>query len=488
MTTKTLFVLAGAAASLSSVALADQPAVSRDEVRAIVSEMLSDAETRSSLLAGGGVAGYEKNFFIASSDNNFRLNFSGYSQWRYTASFRDNGRTGPAVGGVGNAPTGNGASQNDFENGFSNHRTYLQFDGNVINPDFKFVINGEFADKQQIDAGGGFVSNSGNFNLRDAFFSYNLGSGWWIKGGQFRLSFLKEENIADYNQMASERSVTNFVFTQGRSQGVEIGYRQDEFRFIASFNDGLQSLNTDFATAAGGPNYAERDYGFTGRIDWAFAGKLDSFNTFTSKQDDEFGGYIGGGVHLEDTSNTSLPGAPIADHRYFSYTVDGMLKGSGFGLYAAFIGSNSNFRPNFTPPNFGTTAQSSLDNYGLVVQGSWRFLKETEAFVRYDATFYDNAIGFGNGAGAATPNLGDDRQDFITFGVNHYFAGQAARLTVDAIIALQGTAIAGGAFANPGAAGQNAAGFANVLGTAQGLLPSDDNTSVAVRAQFQFMF
>lgn len=452
MTTKTLFVLAGAAASLSSVALADQPAVSRDEVRAIVSEMLSDAETRSSLLAGGGVAGYDKNFFIASSDNNFRLNFSGYSQWRYTMSFRDNGR--------GNAPTGIPGNDNSFENGFSNHRTYLQFDGNVINPDFKFVINGEFSD----------INTSGNFNMRDAYFSYNLGSGWWIKGGQFRLSFLKEENIADYNQMASERSVTNFVFTQGRSQGVEIGYRQDEFRFIASFNDGLQSANTNFATAAGAPNYAERDYGFTGRVDWAFAGKLDSFNTFTSKQDDEFGGYIGGGVHLEDTSNTSGNGAP-QDNRYFSYTVDGMLKGSGFGLYAAFIGSNSNFRPNTISPR-------SFDDYGLVVQGSWRFLKETEAFVRYDATFYDGDRGFN-----------DDRQDFITFGFNHYFAGQAARLTVDAILTLQPTAGLDALFnANPTIAGSGISAGANAIGTAQGLLTSNDTTSVAVRAQFQFMF
>lgn len=117
MTTKNLFVLAGAAASLSSVALADQPAVSRDEVRAIVSEMLSDAETRSSLLQGGGTAGYDKNFFIASSDNNFRINFSGYSQWRYTMSFRDDG--------AGNAPTGVAGNDNNLETGFTDRKSVV---------------------------------------------------------------------------------------------------------------------------------------------------------------------------------------------------------------------------------------------------------------------------------------------------------------------------------------------------------------------------
>ncbi|MFN0011966.1 MAG: hypothetical protein ACKVS8_10015 [Phycisphaerales bacterium] len=462
MTTKNLFVLAGAAASLSSVALADQPAVSRDEVRAIVSEMLSDAETRSSLLQGGGTAGYDKNFFIASSDNNFRINFSGYSQWRYTMSFRDDG--------AGNAPTGVAGNDNNLETGFTNHRTYLQFDGHVINPDFKYVINGEFSDN----------NTGGDFNLRDAFFSYNLGSGWWIKGGQFRLGFLKEENIFDTYQMAAERSVTNFVFTQGRSQGVELGYRADEWRFVGAFSDGLQSANTDFATAAGGPNYAERAYAFTARGDWAFAGKLENFDQFTSKQDDEFAGYIGAALHIEDTSNTNdNAAAPLQqrDNRYSAYTIDAMLKGSGFSLFGAFIGANTDFQP-------GTVAPDNFDDYGVVLQGAWRFVKETEAFIRYDATFYDGDRNFEN-----------DRQDFLTFGVNHYFAGQAARLTVDAILSLQPTELGatapapvGGVGVNPTIAGSPTSFGGSAIGTAQGLLPSRDDTSIALRVQFQFMF
>lgn len=475
MKSKYLFVLAGAAASLSSVALADQPAVSRDEVRAIVSEMLSDAETRSSLLAGGGTAGYDKNFFIASADNNFRLNFSGYSQWRYTLSFRDNKLNGPTTN---NAPTGTANQSNEFENGFTNHRTYLQFDGNVINPDFKFVINGEFSDN----------NTTGNFNLRDAFFTYNLGSGWWIKGGQFRQNFLKEETIFDTRQLASERSVTNFVFTQGRSQGVEVGYRQDEWRFTAEASDGFQSANTDFATAAGAPNYAESDWAVGGRAEWAIVGKLEDFDSFTSKQDDPFGAYIGAAIHGQGSANTafsSVGGVTTtgqSDTRYLTYTVDGMIKGSGWSLYAAFIGSDTNFRnTRATPATPGAAANvSSYDDYGFIVQGSWRFLKETEAFVRYDATWYDNSRGFT-----------DDRQDFITFGVNHYFAGQAARLTLDAIISLQPTTDAAGTFiANPVLIGSatTAAAAGNAIGTAQGLLRSQDDTTVALRAQFQFMF
>ena len=82
---KRLVLLTGAALSLgaASVAQADQ---SNDNVRAIVSEMMSDAETRSSLLAGGD-AGHDGKFFIAG--DGFRLNVGGQIQFRYLLNFRD---------------------------------------------------------------------------------------------------------------------------------------------------------------------------------------------------------------------------------------------------------------------------------------------------------------------------------------------------------------------------------------------------------------
>ncbi len=54
--TKGLFLIAGAAVSLSSVAFAAEP-VTRDEVRAMVAQMLADSETRSSLQGSGGTGG-----------------------------------------------------------------------------------------------------------------------------------------------------------------------------------------------------------------------------------------------------------------------------------------------------------------------------------------------------------------------------------------------------------------------------------------------
>ena len=68
--TKMILVLAGGALSVSGLnALADSTTVNKDEVRAIVAEMLADAQSRSSLLQGQGNAGAHVNSsHVCSSD------------------------------------------------------------------------------------------------------------------------------------------------------------------------------------------------------------------------------------------------------------------------------------------------------------------------------------------------------------------------------------------------------------------------------------
>lgn len=421
-----------------------------DDVRALVAEMLSDAQTRSSLLAapGGTTCGYDKGFALASGDGNFRLVFGGYTQLRYLAVFRDDGR--------GNAPTGVPGNDNSFEGGFENRRTRLKFSGNIVNPDLTYVVQGEFSD----------TSNAGNFFLRDANFTYQLGDGWCIKGGQYKLPFLREEYMDDTKRLAVEGSQATAAFNQGRSQAVELGFRKENYRVLMDFSDGLNTLNTDFATAAGAPNPTASDYAFTGRVDWSPDGKVSDFDEFTSRQDAPWVFNLGGAVHVQGSSNTRGPGGQ-ADTTLLGYTADAMLKGGGWSFFAQFMGMSAH-RPN-VPPQI---AAASTDDYGLVLQAGCRFLKDDEAFFRYAAVFYDSDRGFA-----------DDRQDFATFGWNHYFAGHAAKLTVDVEIALQPTINAAGATLVP-----STISGANIITPGQGLLRSADANALAVRAQMQVMF
>lgn len=427
-----------------------EPPPSADEVRALVAEMLSDAETRSSLLADGDgtTGGYDKGFMLRSADGNFGLVFSGYTQLRYLAVFRDDGR--------GNAATGAAGNDNSFENGFENRRTRLKFAGNIVNPDLTFVVQGEFSDS----------ANGGNFFLRDAILMYQLGDGWCIRGGQYKLPFLREEYMDDTKRLAVEGSQATAAFNQGRSQAIELGFRKENYRVLMDFSDGLNTLNTDFATAAGAPNPIESDYAFTGRVDWSPDGKVSDFDEFTSQQDAPWAFNLGGAVHVQGSSNTRGPGGQ-ADTTLLGYTADAMLKGGGWSLFAQFMGMSAR-RPNVPPP----IAAASTDDYGLVLQAGYRFLKDDEAFGRYGAVLYDSDRGFV-----------DDRQDFVAFGWNHYFAGHAAKLTVDVEIALQPTISAAGATLVP-----STITGANIITPGQGLLRSADANAVAVRAQMQVMF
>ncbi|MFZ4698108.1 MAG: hypothetical protein ACOYMO_08895, partial [Phycisphaerales bacterium] len=56
-----------------------------DEIRSVVQDVLSDADTRSSLQAAAATSGYNNGFFISSPDGNFKLQINGQLQnrWAY---------------------------------------------------------------------------------------------------------------------------------------------------------------------------------------------------------------------------------------------------------------------------------------------------------------------------------------------------------------------------------------------------------------------
>lgn len=579
--TKMILVLAGGALSVSGLnALADSTTVNKDEVRAIVAEMLADAQSRSSLLQGQGNAGYDKKFYLASPDNNYRLNIGGYVQFRYGLNF------------------GNDDAVNEFQTGFSFRRARLEFGGHIVNPDLKFLVSGDFADTKnytdataafptsvaldgdgaggpftfnyapnasgvvnlaspttlvgapagvlggaggvyirdvaaagavnvatvgtpagqfidfngnnEVDAGefasvapvGGnstfsaganllfvaptsYTFNKTGFALKDAVIDYTLGGGWYVRGGQYKLPFLKEELVADTHGLSAERSVLNDLFTGSRSQGVGIGYRDETFRFMTDYSDGFNAENTPFSDGNGGIVNGAADFATTTRVEWAFAGNLDDWKQFTSLQDDEFKGYVGAAFHYqgaqndEDQTVSGLDLSSIDPQHYVSYTADVGIKGSGFSLFAAFVGSNTRFLESTV---LSQNQYSSFNDFGVNVQGSYRFTNTDEVFARWDGIFEDSSR-------FSDPEA-EENFHFLTVGWNHYFAGQAARFTVDSVIALTETrndpANAGG-FGRQGIEGISRRG-GTPFGDNQLIYDSNDTGQVGVRFQFQLLF
>lgn len=416
-----LLLATGLAASASLA----QQAGTTDEVRAVVSEMLNDAQTRTSLLADN--AGHQDgNFFISSDDGAYSLNLYGLIQFRYLLNFHDDN-----------------ATDDGFEPGFQTTRTRIGAKGNIVSKEWSYVVQGNFA------------RDGGTFGLEDAYVDYRFEGGLRVRWGQFKLPLLREELIDDSHQLAVERSVMNSVFTQGRSQGVALLCNSSFCNTGIAFSDGLNSLNTDI-TAPGGLGYipaGESDWAVTGRIEFLFSGSKKALSDFTSPQGGAQGLMLGLAGHYQQSPNTAA--ATDTDRDLFEYTADLSVEGDGWNAFGAFVGRWDNLRT--------AGADTDFNDFGAVVQAGVYVNKDTELFARWDAIFAD-----GDRA------LTEDNFHFVTFGVNEYFAGHAAKFSADAVVSLTDTP------------DLNALGV--LPNTGVGLLGNTDSGEVVGRLQFQLLF
>ena len=473
-----LFVMAGAALSLGSVALADQPAaVDTDQVRATVREMLADADTRSSLLEGGGTAGHNgRNFYLASGDGNFVMNFFAYTQLRYMIHFSQNANGAPST-----------ATNDSFDSGFTNNLTVVGIFGNFLSPAWEYVISVEMSDNGGTNTPGtpavvgppavpavpASSTAGGGARLYDGYISYKFDQNAKFQMGQYKSHFMREASLGDTTLMAANRSVLESAFGQGRSQGVSAIWANDAFMAAFDFNDGFRTANTNWNSTA------ESDFNVGGRFNWRFAGTDDQLKDYTSMPGDAFGGCVGGGVAyaqgLEDPASILGAGTPAelnTRYKYLTYTIDAQVEGGGFGAYAAFVGSNDDARQ---------PGVSSIDNFGAALQGNWRFHKDWEIFCRGDWVQLDSV--------QTNVAIGQRKNNFfVTPGINYYIAGHAAKVTLDCIIACnRSDALATNTIVPQGSAGTTGGGILNA-NNGIGLLGSSRGGETAVRLQFQGAF
>lgn len=402
-----------------------------DEVRAVVAEALADAKTRTSLLAAdGGGAGHDGRFFVASSDGAFRLNIGGFTQFRYFADFRDDDDGAAAI--------------DTFEPGFQNARTRVNFAGTIVDPAWSYKVEGQFS------------RSTGELGLLDAFVARDLGEGWSVQWGQFKINYAREQTLSPAKYLAVDQSVVNSVFAQTYSQGVQVKHQAESWRVYAGLTDGLRSQNTDFNSPA------EADFALHARAEYAFRGPWDRFEDFTSTRGSELAGMLGGAVYYSQSANTGAP--TDVDTDYLGYTADLQVEGDGWNIFLAGHGRHMETRG-----PVGNANEPESDDFGAVVQGGVRITDTTELYARWDAVFLDDD---------ATSGPPDDDNDFhfLTFGVNEYFAGHAAKFSADVVWSLNETT---------NLSRTAIGGFPN---TWIGLLGSPTENEVVVRLQFQLMF
>lgn len=382
-----------------------------DEIRGIVHDVLADADTRASLLGSGMTAGYDDGFTIGSADGNYLLRINGQLQtrWNYNYQRDSQGALGGLEGVIEDVLDDFGISGEEFQefvdefglgalfadfagdrhrSGFENARTKLWFSGHIVNPQWQYMIEGDF------------LRGSGFFNLLDAYITHDCGNGFSATLGQFKAPLTREFLVDSRYQQAVERSLFDSFFGAGRMQGVRLDFERDAFRLSGAFSNGANSTNSTWSAY-------DTEYAFTGRAEVLAAGTWDQFHEFRSAPGEQMGVLIGAAFHWQrDEFGTGGVFGNNNEIESITLTADASLKFGAANIFGAFAYRN-------VDPKVG----SDSDQWGFLIQGGYHFTEEWEAFIRYEWADLD---------------MGTlDDLSLLTWGINHYFAGHNAKATVD---------------------------------------------------------
>ena len=480
------------------------------EVRQTVAEVLKDSETRSALRDGSATSGYvyDRGFYIATPDGNFRLNLSGQLQIRYAASFysnRDNdiinANTGAGVNrGTGAAPPPGSYLKN--VSGFEIRRMKLDFFGHMIDPSWQYRVMLIYNQNQNalLTPGGNNaagVAGSSNMGMEEAMVIKDLGEGWKISVGQFKSPFLQEEIVSSRRQLAVERSLVDQMFSTKFTQGAMLTWQNEQLIAEVMYNDGGSNANTGASagfnnalftdgttTLNNGAGFAQ--WAVTGHLGWVVFGEWSGFRDMNNFRGESEGLLLNawmnmqrGGQHQSPTviGTNNIPLNGNADAEFLSWSVDATWNLGGANLFTYFVMNTA-----YSMPSTPTNDLGSINSYGAVVQGGYFITDEVELYARWEWMNTQNRgvndIGIGNTGGNPTYanvfNAG--RTNAYTVGFNWFLGGRIIKLTTD----LGWTSDP--LWFNNGIYG------AGVLGTNYRIEPGGGGNQMVVRSQLQILF
>lgn len=440
-----------------------------EEIKTLVREVLSDAETRASLMDSQVGAGFNgEHFYIGDEAGNFLLNFSGQVQVRY------------AFNGTGTAVTATEADDLDFDGnnvtydnrdnviddskgGFEVPRAKLRFDGHVVNPRLTYAVQFNFLKSQSDnllmddnngggpatrvfysplpDVGRGYNNGRGGLSfLEDAWIGYDITDQWDVKVGQFKGPFLREESVDSSALISVERSLLNDLMTVDYTQGVQLRWvgqiMGENIRFATMLHDGSYQANTAW-------DEDTTEVALTTRGEWLVEGTWNQFDDMQAWSDSGFGLLVGAAVDVElgergQNSRTFIfqddvdPALYMANHDVVKWTVDVSLEApeyAGLSVFAAVVGQHLS-------DHDSNLLVSGADQFGFVAQGSFFIVPDKlDFFGRWEYLdmgdlVYVPTSSHGPIDYKAIPPWKSEIS-VVTFGANYYFAKNAAKASID---------------------------------------------------------
>lgn len=422
------------------------------QIREVVSDTLADADTRSSLQSSGMTAGWDDGFFLASPDGRFKLEVGGMMQFRFT------------YGGVRETPIAANlpaywADGTAERRGFELPQSQLWLGGHLFGPGLTYKVKGRFTNDDayglKINATKPAETGSGIFTLQDMWFRMELDHNWYVRAGQFRLPFLREELVDPQYQLAVDRSVASSSLGIGYSQGIELAYVSDYIRGAVAVSDGGTDqvggqMKLIGSLPVNRPFYqGQTEWALTGRIEWKPWGEWSDFNAFTSPPGSDFGLMLGAAVHYQSTRldygrNVVSSFTNHGDNEWLNMTIDASMNFGGASLFGAFTYSYQDSEAayyggifNLAPPT-GIANAGSSHKWSFVMQGGMYVTPKVELFSRYELgqLSFDNpsAVNFFNieAPGVQETLLArENHLHIISAGVNWYLDGHDVKFTGD---------------------------------------------------------
>ncbi len=347
------------------------------EIRELVRDVLGDADARTTLKDTDLTGGWDDGFFLQSPDGNFRLEVSGQLQVRYVWNRRRRS---------------NGTL--DTRDGFAVRRAKIKIDGHLISPDLGYTIGMAQSPAR------GFVLQS--FNVR-----YRVTDELMVLVGRARPPLLREEQVSSKRQLAMERSLVSKAFSQTRTVGVMLRYRDDLFRVSAGVMDASvgnvdPSAPVDELIGELAPGDRWRA---SARAEVLLRGRWKEIDDFTSFPGDTPTVALGTGVMLQWEDLLPIAGVVRNNTNLLRWTADITVEFGGANIFAYVIGTTVDEK-----------SKPILHQFGAVVQAGIFVTDEWELFGRYEA--------------GETDGVGEELS-VLTVGANHYFSEHELKWTMD---------------------------------------------------------
>ena len=209
------------------------------ETKKLIREVLGDTEFRGQLVSPTLQAGFDKGFYIRSSDEDFELKIQLGTQFRYMGVNRQTDDPGLL-----------GRQRRDDISGFEWERTRVTFGGHMFTKALTY--------KMQLD---GDTDGGNVIDVLDLYFAYEYAKGHRIWWGHGKVPQGFQRLVSSFAQTVPGRSMASGVFDLGRSigiavagkaslgEGLRLHYKAGVYNGVNNHQDDVRDVDTNLAVA-----------------------------------------------------------------------------------------------------------------------------------------------------------------------------------------------------------------------------------------------